>query len=197
MKTESINFTELANRAHGNAVKHGFWEKNPSNEHALMLVLTEVAEMVEADRKGNIAVIKHIRKQNNLAAAQKVHMTDEVDNAPDFNAAFIENVKDTMEDEMADVAIRLLDLAGNLGMDFERLSPMRYHRAFDHFTFTENAFALSKGLCRENINIFKRIQFGLHFIEMWAKCQGVNLKWHIEAKMRFNESRPMRHGKAY
>lgn len=37
-----------------------------------MLVITEIAEMVEADRKGNIAVIKHIRKQNNLAAAQKM-----------------------------------------------------------------------------------------------------------------------------
>lgn len=197
MEADKINFTELAERAHRNAANHGFWEHNPSNEHALMLVVSEVAEMVEADRKRNIAVIKHIRKQNNLAAAQKICMVDEVDNAPDFNAAFIENIKDTMEDEMADVAIRLLDLAGKLGMDFERLAPMRYHRAFDHFTFTENAFALCKGLCRENINIFKRIQFGLHFIKWWAKSQGVNLKWHIEAKMRFNESRPMKHGKAY
>lgn len=197
MKTDKINFTELAERAHRNAANHGFWENNPSTEHFLMLVVTEIAEMVEADRKGNIAVIKHIRKQNNLAAAQKIRMTEEVDNAPDFNAAFIENIKDTMEDEMADVAIRLLDLAGRLGMDFNRLADMRYHRAFDHFTFTENAFALAKGLCRDRINIFKRIQFGLFYIKWWAESQGVNLKWHIEAKMRFNESRPKMHGKAY
>lgn len=191
------NLNDLSKRIHDNAVKHGFWVERPSGEHCLMLVITEIAEMVEADRKGNIAVIKHIRKQNNLAAAQKVHMVDEVDNAPDFNAAFIENIKDTMEDEMADVAIRLLDLAGELGMDFDKLNEMRYHRAFDRFTFTENAFALCKGLSRDNINIFKRIQFGLHYITGWAKSQGVNLDWHIEAKMRFNATRPMKHGKAY
>lgn len=191
------NLNGLSKLIHDNAVKHGFWAERPSGEHCLMLVITEIAEMVEADRKGNIAVIKHIRKQNNLAAAQKVRMVDEVENAPDFNAAFIENIKDTMEDEMADVAIRLLDLAGELGMDFDKLNRMRYHRAFDRFTFTENAFALCRGLSRDNINIFKRIQFGLHYITGWAKSQGVNLDWHVEAKMRFNATRPMKHGKAY
>lgn len=191
------NLNQLSTEIHDNAVKHGFWSDHLTTEHCLMLVITEIAEMVEADRKGNIAVINHIRKQNNLAKAQKVKMIDEVDNAPDFVAAFVDNIKDTMEDEMADVAIRLLDLAGSLGMDFERLAPMRYHRAFDRFTFTENAFALCKGLCRDNINIFKRIQFGIHYVTMWAKCQGVNLDWHVKAKMRFNATRPMKHGKAY
>lgn len=191
------NLNRLSTDIHDNAVKHGFWENHPTSEHFLMLVISEIAEMVEADRKGNIAVLNHIRKQKNLTAAQTTRMTDYIDNAPDFETAFVENIKDTMEDEMADVIIRLLDLAGSLGMDFERLAPMRYHRAFDRFSFTENAFALCKGLCRDNINIFKRIQFGIHYVTGWAKCQGVNLEWHINAKMRFNATRPMKHGKAY
>lgn len=45
-----MNFNELANKAHSNAVKHGFWEKRLSNEHCLMLVITEIGELVEADR---------------------------------------------------------------------------------------------------------------------------------------------------
>ena len=98
---------------------------------------------------------------------------------------------------MADVVIRLLDLAGNLGMDFDKMSEMRYHRAFDRFSFTENAFALTKGLCRDNINLFKRIQFGIHFVSGWARCQGVNLEWHVRAKMRYNATRPFKHNKAY
>ncbi|MCM1165171.1 MAG: hypothetical protein NC110_00120 [Ruminococcus sp.] len=191
------NLNQLSTDIHDNAVKHGFWENHPTSEHFLMLVISEVAEIVEADRKGNSAVINHIRKQKNLANAQKCRMSEEVDNAPDFETAFVENIKDTMEDEMADVVIRLLDLAGSLGMDFERLAPMRYHRAFDRFSFTENAFALCKGLCRDNINIFKRIQFGIHYVTGWAKSQGVNLEWHINAKMRFNATRPKKHGKAY
>lgn len=191
------NLNELSQAAHENAVKHGWWENSPSNEHCLMLVVTEIAEMVEADRKGNSAIINHIRKQGNLAAAKKIRLVDDVDNAPDFNAAFTEMVKNTIEDEMADVVIRLLDLAGHLGMDFDKMSEMRYHRAFDRFSFTENAFALTKGLSRDNINIFKRIQFGIHFVSGWAKSQGVNLEWHVGAKMRYNATRPFKHGKAY
>ena len=47
-----MNYNELAEKAHSNAVKHGFWDKKFNNEHYLMLVITEIAEMVEADRRG-------------------------------------------------------------------------------------------------------------------------------------------------
>lgn len=192
-------FNELSRAAHDNAVKHGWWKDNLSVEHCLMLVVTEISEMVEADRKNDDVRIRHIRFQNNLAAAQKCKYTEEVERAGDagFNAAFERHIKDTVQDELADVAIRLLDLAGKLGMDFTMLSPMRYHRAFDKFTFAENAFALTKGLCRENINIFKRIHFGIHYVSKWAKNQGIDLEWHINQKMRYNANRPFKHNKAY
>lgn len=119
------NLNELTEAVHANALKHGWWENKPSTEHCLMLVVTEIAEMVEADRKGNVAVINHIRKQRNLAAAQKRRLTDDVDSAPDFIAAFDEMVKNTVEDDMADVVIRLLDLAGSFGLDFDKLTPQQ------------------------------------------------------------------------
>ena len=100
-------------------------------------------------------------------------------------------------DEMADVAIRLFDLAGALGIDFEKMKPCRYYRAFDKFSFTENAFALCKGLSRDVIGIEKRIQFGIAYVNEWAKSLDIDLWWHIMQKMRYNESRPIRHNKAY
>lgn len=106
-------------------------------------------------------------------------------------------IKDTLEDEMADVAIRLGDLAGALGVDFDKMNPCKYHRAFDKFTFTENAFALTKGLCRDIIGIEKRIQFGLEYVTKWAKSINVDLDWHIGEKMKYNAARPPKHGKAY
>lgn len=36
-----MNFNELANKAHTNAVNHGFWKERWSNEHCLMLIITE------------------------------------------------------------------------------------------------------------------------------------------------------------
>ena len=175
-----MNFNKLAKESHANAVKHGFWEKQESNEHYLMLVVSEIGKMVEAHRSG---------KRANLEAY----------NEPLFGgcAPFTSFIKDTLEDEMADVAIRLGDLAGALGVDFDKMNPCKYHRAFDKFTFTENAFALTKGLCRDIIGIEKRIQFGLEYVTKWAKSINVDLDWHIGEKMKYNATRPPKHGKAY
>lgn len=98
---------------------------------------------------------------------------------------------------MADVAIRLFDLAGAWGIDFDKMQPCRYFRAFDKFSFTENAFGLVKGLSRTQIAIEKRVQFGIAYVFEWANSLHVNLPWHVNAKMKYNENRPPKHGKLY
>ena len=60
-----MNYNKLAEEAHENAMKHGFWEPKVSNEHCLMLVITEIAEMVEADRNGNHADYDGYAKMSN------------------------------------------------------------------------------------------------------------------------------------
>ena len=131
------------------------------------------------------------------AAGKRANL--EVYNDGTFNSSenFKVLIKDTLEDEMADVAIRLGDLAGALGVDFDKMNPCKYHRAFDKFTFTENAFALTKGLCRDIIGIEKRIQFGLEYVTKWAKSINIDLDWHIDEKMKYNATLPPKHGKAY
>lgn len=76
-----MNFNKLAKESHANAVKHGFWEKRESNEHCLMLVVSEIGEMVEAHRAG---------KRANLEAY----------NEPLLGgcAPFTSFIKDTLED---------------------------------------------------------------------------------------------------
>lgn len=190
------NLNELSKAVHENAVKHGWWETHPSVEHCLMLVVTEVAEMVEADRAGRYSNLEktNIGKATNT---MRENLREAIETAKNFPRVFESFIKNTVEDEMADVVIRLLDLAGRMGIDFERMSENRYHRAFDKFEFAENAFALTKGLCRENINIFKRIQFGISFVENWANARGFLLQWHVQQKMRYNATRPFKHGKKY
>ena len=174
-----MNYNKLAEEAHENAVKHGFWENKVSNEHCLMLIITEIAEMVEAHR---------VSRKANTAAYNEM---------PNKQIGFEKFIKNTMEDEMADIVIRLADLAGALGVNFEKMSPCRYYRAYSKFSFTENAFALSKGLCRDGIGIEKRIQFGLEYVTKWAKSINIDLDWHIDEKMKYNATRPLKHGKAY
>ena len=53
-----MNFNKLAKESHANAVKHGFWEKRESNEHCLMLVVSDIGEMVEAIEPGSAPTLK-------------------------------------------------------------------------------------------------------------------------------------------
>lgn len=176
-----MDFQVLSEKAHANAVAHGFWESPNSVEHCLMLVVTEIAEMVEADRHRRHAdrSLYALAKSENLADAFKLH------------------IKDTVEDEMADTVIRLADLAGHLQINFAKLNPCRYYRVFSRFTFSENSFALVKGLTRGNIAIEKRIQFALDYVEAFARTLCIPIEWHIREKMKYNETRPAKHGKAY
>ena len=177
-----MNYNELSAKAHENAVSHGFWEKRLSKEHCLMLILTEVSELVEADRNNRHA---------DIAAYQ-----NELRNGG-FDRCFKAHVKDTVEDELADIAIRLFDFAGAMGIDFTKMHPCGYYRAFDKFDFAENAFALCKGLSRDVIGIEKRILFGLDYVKAWSKELGVPLESHVRLKMMYNASRETRHGKQY
>ena len=86
-----MNYNKLAQEAHENAVKHGFWEPKVSNEHCLMLVITEIAEMVEAERKGNHADYDGYAKM------------------PNKQIGFEQFIKSSVEDELADVDISLAE----------------------------------------------------------------------------------------
>lgn len=181
----------FAEKAHSNAVNHGFWKIIVSNEHYLALICTEIAEAIEADRQNKIADVDRFKKSLVTSPFAKLMSKDKE------SAAFAQYIKHTIQDEFADIYIRLGDLAGKLGVDFTKMNPCKYYRAFDKFTFTENAFALIKGLCKDKIAIEKRIQFAMDFVENWAKYEGIELEYFIGLKMNYNESREMLHGKKY
>lgn len=76
----------------------GFWDSKREVGTLLMLCTSELAEALEADRKGRNA---------DLATFEKSSMTK-----TDFET----HVKDTFEDELADTVIRIFDLCGHLGI---------------------------------------------------------------------------------
>lgn len=89
-----INFKKLSEEIHSASVERGFWEKQNSIWHCMGLVFTEIAEFVEADRANHHANLMEFEKW--------------VDNfGLDFDIAFKENIKNTVEDELSDVVIRL------------------------------------------------------------------------------------------
>ena len=114
---------ELQNKIHNNAVKKGFWEEPINLGEKMMLIVTEIAEMCEAHRKG--------RRMDYSLKAVIGWVGDD-----DFKLSFEKHVKDTLEDEMADAMIRLLDMAKKLDIPIEDhiLAKIRYNslRPYKH-----------------------------------------------------------------
>lgn len=62
-----MNLNELRNRAYKTAREHGFHDEELSNEHLLCLVISELMEAIEADRKGKYFPIDEIEEYSKFA----------------------------------------------------------------------------------------------------------------------------------
>lgn len=108
--------------AHKIAKEKGFWESDNFNvSEKLMLIVSEVAEAQEADRKGHhVDIGNYVEKTGGF-----------------FEPKFFEQeVKNSFGDELADVIIRVLDLCAKMEVDIEThiLLKLKYNktRPFKH-----------------------------------------------------------------
>lgn len=192
-----IDFNALRDRAYKCACDHGFHDTGLSNEHSLCLVISELMEAVEADRKGKYfkGISTFEREFNRYSAL--------VDENKRFECAFEKYVKDTVSDEMADAVIRLLYLAGLIDISLEDIydfmkEPEYKDRddALKEMSFTERMF-FSTSILTEDRDIAEVIKASIVIIFLNADLLYIDLLWHIEQKMKYNELRENKHGKRY
>ena len=108
---------ELAKEVHENAKSKGFHEGEKNIGEMLCLIHSEVSEALEADRKGNYCEV-----DNENWILDGKGLREDIDNEKDLitkKLMFEKNVKDTFEDELADIMIRVMDLAHFKGIDLE------------------------------------------------------------------------------
>ena len=121
-----MNLTEFSKEVHKDNVEKGFYEdfnelkkyvidttyernqtlKTMFVDQRLALIMSEAGEAVEANRKDKLASLERYNK------ALKEGFSNE--------ESFKTYVKDTFEDEIADVMIRCLNLCGFMEIDIQR-----------------------------------------------------------------------------
>lgn len=116
------DLTELSNAAYATAVKNGFYENPSELGTRLMLIITEMAERNDAEK--NLMSIAKRMKMPYLDAmnlvAQRLSEFSKGKITPRAYAEFYKiNVKDTVEAEFAGTLIRLLDMIGSYGYEFQ------------------------------------------------------------------------------
>lgn len=168
------NLQELAKYIHKNNVEKGFWKTKWSNEHCLCLVISELMEAVEADRKGN-------------------YFKEYISYNGDEYLSFCNCIKGTLEEELADAYIRLLDLAYVRNIEIKK----DYKEPKFKKSFTENIFKIVTQMTNYKWDISERVNYALFNIETLAKNMNIHLMWFVEHKIQYNKLREYKHGKSY
>ena len=191
-----MNLNELRDRAYKTACEHGFHDEELSNEHCLCLVISELMEAVEADRKGRFAKVP-VDKKGTIFDERTFHYQNKY-----FAENFETYIKDCVEDELADAVIRLLDLAGLRNISIDDFPEEAIYGASESCvgeTFTESIYAIStlpiRYFYEYNYSFESQIGHMLLSIFGLAKHLNIDLLWHVNQKMRYNELRENKHGK--
>ena len=198
MTTEELN--ALKDRAYKTAVEHGFHDEVKPDAFYLGLVMSEMGEAINADRKGLHADTK--RFEENMAKIPFVN------GFKDIKDSFEAHIKDSVEDEIADIVIRLLDFAGMKGYTLSIpglciLPSIVVIREFEKNglpgTLIQLIGPLDSSLNQHNTEKIIGIIIGVLnvcFDEMTGGSD-CDLWWFVKQKMRYNELRPKLNGKLY
>jgi len=182
-KKEELN--ALRDECYKIACEHGWHDEEHSERHFLCLVISELMEAVEADR-----IDRHADLEN-LNDAASVYP---------WVRCFATYVKDTVENELADAAIRILDLAGLQDCDIGEAVTVRLKSADDYIlmrayfkasTFTEAVYTIVENLFFDGYELALLNVFNLSYV------MDFDLMEHIRLKMQYNRTRERLHGKKY
>ena len=128
----NLKLNDACKEMHQLALDKGF-EPQPVPVN-LMLIVSELGEACEADRKNKHANFKIFGDTYELELSDFAGTFP--NRPPAYKTAFEAGIKDTFEDEIADTFMRLMDLCGALDIDIENHIKMKAEynklRVFKH-----------------------------------------------------------------
>ena len=181
-----MNLNELRDEAYSIAKANGWHEQEHSDEHFIMLIITEIAEAVQADRKDKHADIAKFKEWqgNSLPLSEETRIRR-------FKEDFEAYIKNSVENELADVVIRCLDLAGLRKVE---LPPIRVGHSNIRMDFTAFCFNTIHVVAMTKVPLGERLENIIGRMFVYCEFKNIDIEWFITQKMNYNRLRGYKHG---
>lgn len=165
-----MDINSLIDRAHKNALAHGFYEDDFNLARSIMLIVSEIGEAMDSDRRGRIGEVSEAERYIDNETSDEY-----------FEAV----IKNTFWDEIADIFIRIFDLMGHDNIPFVQGDMVKSTGLYNDLRLL--TLAISSGCVTK----------ALHRLQALCTAQDIDIEPFILAKMKYNENRPYKHGKIY
>lgn len=181
-----MDLQKLSQEAFATAKAHGWHDTGQPDETYLMLIITEIAEAVQADRKDRHAA--DIPFKEDVA-------TFDVDDDLAWKDDFEFHIRNSVEDELCDIIIRCLDLAALRGISLQYVDEFL---AGGVNAITDPFPIVMYHLCEE-LTLYKeclceKLNAVIALIIAYCRQNGIDIDFFVEQKMRFNKLRDYKHG---
>lgn len=180
----------IAKDIHDNAVKKGFWEKPVYLEQKLLLIISEICEAQDADRKRKTADLVAYHAAESAAKGQT-------------KEAYEAHVKDSFEAEIAGTLIRCIDYCVYNKIDFKLIREFEPKQEFADSTDVSTQLFYLAGLVgllnnaktTNPSDILPRVIYFAFWL-CWNRWS-IDIVKFIHLEHEYNKQRPVKHGKAY
>lgn len=176
IKKEDIN--NWSKDAYTIAVEHGWHEREYSHHHWYAMIVSEMFEAMEAERKG-------LRAEMGL-----FHINEIIGNTELFE----KRIKDTFEDELADVCIRCFDFMGLNDIKLNDVDSWPQFKTTD--VLTEYIYHMMDIVTMKDNDLHPRDKcfFILAIIVNICDQKNIDINQFIKMKMAYNKNRQYKHG---
>lgn len=196
-ETKTVNLTELSKQIYQANKEKGFWDEEKNVGEVFALIISEASEALEAHRKDIFANMQEFDK---WMLAERIEGTDRGELFIDLFKSYI---KDSVEDEIADVVIRVLDFVGFLEYEMSTVDTTNYNIIINNFgeMIADLNWVISDAYKSRYDSSYSMANLKLENIIRWCYAISESLNFdldrHIELKLKYNATRPYKHGKKF
>ena len=176
-----VDLNKLAAEIHEAAVKKGFWSVEDAEEKHLAKMISELGEVVQADRAG---IMYEVEREGAKPEGVVAELADFVMMALDFFVQHRLNINEFLANCDYD------EYCADVGANTSGLSAYNMANMLN--------LSMNEYIDPENISDIAGFVISVTFgVCCWIEKQGFDLWEVIRQKMEYNESRPALHGRLY